>query len=128
MAEGARPTDAAAPVDAIALEDMSRAFGDSWALQDLNLGLRAGANLAVIGANGAGKSTLLRILAGLLRPTEGRVAAIRPTIRVDGAYPAMPAMAQPQGYETRAILGELGFTPAETETLIAIGAARSAAP
>lgn len=60
-------------------------------------------------------------------PTEGRVAAIRPTIRVDGAYPAMPAMAQPQGYETRAILDELGFTPAETETLIAIGAARSAA-
>ena len=80
MAEGARPTDAAAPADAIAVEGLFRAFGDSWALQGLDLRLRPGSNLAVIGANGAGKSTLLRILAGLLRPTEGRVEVLGSTL------------------------------------------------
>jgi heme exporter protein A len=38
--------------------------------------LPTGADLALIGANGAGKSTLLRMLAGLLRPTEGRLEVL----------------------------------------------------
>src|SRR4029079_15719621 len=42
-------------------------------LRELNLELAPGRTLAVLGPNGAGKSTLLRILATLLRPTEGRV-------------------------------------------------------
>jgi heme exporter protein A len=39
----------------------------------LSFGLEAGETLAVVGPNGAGKSSLLRLIAGLLRPAEGRV-------------------------------------------------------
>jgi heme ABC exporter ATP-binding subunit CcmA len=64
------------PADARALRirGLSLAYGDRWALRRLDLSLAAGQTLAVLGPNGAGKSTLLRILATLLRPTEGTVA------------------------------------------------------
>lgn len=47
--------------------------GRYWALEDVNLQLRRGERLGVIGRNGAGKSTLLRVLAGILVPDRGRV-------------------------------------------------------
>ena len=45
------------------------------ALSDVNLQVRQGESLGVIGRNGAGKSTLLSIIAGTITPTEGRVRA-----------------------------------------------------
>lgn len=45
-----------------------------WALQDVNLRVRQGEALGVIGGNGSGKSTLLRIIAGLTQPTLGTVS------------------------------------------------------
>lgn len=47
--------------------------GRFWALEDVNLSLRRGERLGVIGRNGAGKSTLLRVLAGILVPDRGRI-------------------------------------------------------
>ncbi|MBN1916418.1 MAG: ABC transporter ATP-binding protein [Verrucomicrobia bacterium] len=46
---------------------------DLWALKDVNLSIRKGETFGIIGANGAGKSTLLGVLAGTIRPTEGRI-------------------------------------------------------
>ena len=45
-----------------------------WALHDVNLTVRRGECLGLIGSNGSGKSTLLRIIAGIFEPTTGRVA------------------------------------------------------
>jgi ATP-binding cassette, subfamily B, bacterial len=42
-------------------------------LRDLSLKLPAGATVALVGENGAGKSTLIKVLAGLYRPTSGRI-------------------------------------------------------
>lgn len=44
-----------------------------WALKDINLEVRPGRALGVLGLNGAGKSTLLNLIAGTLQPTRGMV-------------------------------------------------------
>ena len=44
-----------------------------WALSDVNLEVRRGEMLGVIGHNGAGKSTLLKLLSRITRPTTGEV-------------------------------------------------------
>jgi lipopolysaccharide transport system ATP-binding protein len=44
-----------------------------WGLEDINLELRAGETLGIIGANGAGKSTLLRLLARITEPDRGEI-------------------------------------------------------
>jgi len=49
------------------------ASADLIVLDDVNLTLNQGEIVALLGRSGAGKSTLLRIIAGLLRPTEGQV-------------------------------------------------------
>jgi ABC-type polysaccharide/polyol phosphate transport system ATPase subunit len=46
---------------------------DLWALRDLTLSLSRGETLGLVGRNGAGKTTTLRLLAGITRPTRGRV-------------------------------------------------------
>ena len=44
-----------------------------WALQDISLEVPRGSMYGLVGRNGSGKSTLLRVMAGIYRPTEGRV-------------------------------------------------------
>ncbi len=44
---------------------------DVWALRDVDLAVRRGDSLGVIGKNGAGKSTLCLLLAGIMEPTSG---------------------------------------------------------
>ncbi len=52
---------------------LSKAFGDRVLFKNLNFRVESGQCLVVTGRNGSGKTTLLRIIAGLVRPTRGRV-------------------------------------------------------
>ena len=45
----------------------------AWALRDVDLEVAPGQCLGVVGGNGSGKTTLLQVVAGVLRPTRGRV-------------------------------------------------------
>ena len=46
---------------------------ENYALRDVNITLKAGERLAVVGLNGAGKSTFIKLLLRLYEPTEGRI-------------------------------------------------------
>jgi ABC-type polysaccharide/polyol phosphate transport system ATPase subunit len=46
---------------------------DVWALRDVTFAAAPGSGLGLVGRNGSGKSTLLRIVAGIIKPTMGRV-------------------------------------------------------
>jgi ABC-type multidrug transport system ATPase subunit len=57
---------------------ITKVFGETVALWDIDLVGRSGDLLAVHGANGSGKTTLLRIIAGLVAPSRGRVSWTTP--------------------------------------------------
>jgi putative ABC transport system ATP-binding protein len=59
------------------------ASADVNALDDINLVLPAGTTAAVIGPSGSGKSTLMTLLAGLHRPTTGRILISNGTSEID---------------------------------------------
>jgi ABC-type sugar transport system ATPase subunit len=57
--------------DVLRVEHIAKRFGPTTALRDVNLHLRKGEVLALLGDNGAGKSTLIKILAGFQRQDSG---------------------------------------------------------
>lgn len=58
---------------AVRARGLGRRFGREWALAHVDLEVAAGEALLLAGANGSGKTTLLRLIAGLHRPTRGRL-------------------------------------------------------
>ncbi len=69
---------ASTPGAAVRLRGVTKAFGDHQVLHGIDLDIRPGQFVAIVGRSGCGKSTLLRLLAGLDQPTGG-------TIEIDGA-------------------------------------------
>ena len=55
----------------ILAEGLGKRFGDLWALRNLDLDVKPGSVLGLLGHNGAGKTTAIRILTTLSHPTEG---------------------------------------------------------
>jgi nitrate/nitrite transport system ATP-binding protein len=53
--------------------NISKSFGESPVLKDLNLSLERGEFVAIVGFSGAGKTTLINLIAGLLRPNSGKL-------------------------------------------------------
>jgi simple sugar transport system ATP-binding protein len=63
-----------APDDVLRLEHVAKRFGPVVALRDINLHLRKGEVLGLLGDNGAGKSTLMKIICGFQKPDEGSMS------------------------------------------------------
>ncbi|MDX2227013.1 MAG: ABC transporter ATP-binding protein [Verrucomicrobiae bacterium] len=56
----------------ILLENLTKRFGDLTAVNDLTLEVRPGEFFVVLGPNAAGKTTTIKMMAGLIRPDQGR--------------------------------------------------------
>jgi ABC-type polysaccharide/polyol phosphate transport system ATPase subunit len=85
---------------------------ETWALRDLDLQIRRGETVGIIGRNGSGKTTLLRLLSGVSAPTSGRLrvaGSVAPLIGVGvGFHPELT------GRENVFVNGRLlGLTEAE---------------
>ena len=65
-----------ATAEAIEVEDLTVRFGAINAFQGVTHRFEPGSSTALMGVNGSGKTTLLECLAGLLRPTTGRVTGM----------------------------------------------------
>ena len=86
----------------LAVREVSYAFGDRVALDEVSLDVTPGVLTGLLGPNGAGKTTLMRVLLGVLRPARGEVLVDgRPVGDEDrrrwgympqerGLYPGMP--------------------------------------
>ncbi|WP_455274170.1 ATP-binding cassette domain-containing protein [Rhizobium herbae] len=58
----------------LSLKNINKSFGPIDVLHDINLEVRAGEVLCLLGDNGAGKSTVIRLLSGVHKPTSGVMA------------------------------------------------------
>jgi ATP-binding cassette subfamily F protein uup len=61
----------------ISAENLGHSFHDQWLFRNVTVGINRGRRVALVGVNGAGKTTLLKILAGSLKPTEGKAVQSR---------------------------------------------------
>jgi ABC-2 type transport system ATP-binding protein len=60
----------------IEAKEISKAYGDFYALKGVDLKIEPGEFFGCFGPNGAGKTTLLRILSGQLEPTKGSATVL----------------------------------------------------
>jgi len=73
----------------LSLKGISKQFGAVSALTDINLEVRAGEVVALVGDNGAGKSTLVKVLAGVHAPTAGTMAFCGKEVTLTGPSDAL---------------------------------------
>ena len=111
------PPDLAAPGGApvVALQRASAGWDRFPVLRDIDLEVRPGEMVALMGRNGSGKTTLLRLVAGLHRPSSGRVlVANQDTTRMHPAEIAQTVGYLPQNpsalFFAETVGAELAFT------------------
>ncbi len=63
-------------IPAIKIEQVQKHYGSLQALKGIDLTIEQGEFFALLGPNGAGKSTLINLLAGLIRPTSGKLSVM----------------------------------------------------
>lgn len=57
----------------VSLSQISKSYGKTSVLREIDLQVARGEVVAILGANGAGKTTLVEIIAGVLAPSAGKV-------------------------------------------------------
>jgi ABC-2 type transport system ATP-binding protein len=67
----------------ISIQGVTKNYGRKVAVDNLSLDIAAGEFFAVLGPNGAGKTTTIKMIAGLLRPTSGRILVGGCDVQVD---------------------------------------------
>jgi len=92
---------------AVKIENVSKSFGDTNAVKQLNLNIPQGTIYGLLGPNGSGKSTTMKMIMGLLKPDNGN-------IEVYGINP------QTTPYEVKKIIGYVPETPQLYEFLTAM--------
>ncbi len=75
---------------ALQLTGLTRTFGQTTVLSNLDLTLERGDRLAVVGSSGSGKTTLLRLIAGLDTPTAGSIAIAGRSVSTAGRLHVPP--------------------------------------
>jgi len=108
----------------IRLENLSKVYGRTTAVNDLSFGVGEGELFGFIGPNGAGKTTTIKMITGLLAPTRGRVCiygidmALQPRSakQMMGFIPDRPYLYEKlTGREFLSFIGDLyGVPPAES--------------
>jgi ABC-2 type transport system ATP-binding protein len=105
---------------AVETEGLAKYFGDTRAVDGIDLSVRRGTVFGVLGPNGAGKTTTLRVLATLLRPDAGTARvlghdvvadpdAVRSSVSLTGQFASVDE--ELTGRENLVLLGRLlGFT------------------
>ena len=88
---------------AVELSGLVRKFGRRRAVNGVDLSVDSGDCVALFGPNGAGKTTLLRVIAGLLRPTEGTVHVGGKSLRDDPHARGMVGLISHQSMLYRAL-------------------------
>src|SRR5580704_2149639 len=66
----------------VSLRGITKSFGSHRVLHGIDLDIRAGQIVAIVGRSGCGKSTLLRLISGLDQPTSGTVTIGGDTVRL----------------------------------------------
>jgi ABC-2 type transport system ATP-binding protein len=69
-------TTGALPAEAVTVHGLRKVFGSRVAVENLNLGIRAGEVFGLLGPNGSGKTTTIRMLCGLMTPTAGSATVV----------------------------------------------------
>ncbi|MCP4399633.1 MAG: sugar ABC transporter ATP-binding protein, partial [bacterium] len=67
----------------LTIENISKVFGPTRALDSVNLAIHKNEIHAVVGENGAGKSTLMKIIMGIIQPDEGALYYCGETVAFD---------------------------------------------
>ncbi len=97
---------------AISASNLSRSFGELKAVNNLDLSISQGELYGLVGPDGAGKTTILRLLAGIMKPTEGdaRLAGFSVTAEPEKVKERIGYMSQRFGlYEDLTVLENLLF-------------------
>ena len=86
------------------------------ALAGISLSARSGEQIGIVGQNGSGKSTLLRIIAGLERPSRGRVLAESNPVLIGVNAALVPGLSGEQNARLGCLA--MGLTPAEVDSAL----------